>query len=192
MRIARGILGIALILIGGNQALQAQAATAGEKSTTDSLQAAPKGYRVNYTITETDGGRRIGTQHYAFTVNPNSGDAEIKLGSRVPVLTRAYPQESSSTGLLDVTYLDVGLSISARLKDYSNGEQIWTKVVQSSLAEEPSTVGKNDPVVRQTTLSTTALLNPGKPVMLGALDIPGSTRHLEVEVVLEALETNAR
>jgi len=53
-------------------------------------------------------------------------------------------------------------------------------------------VGKNDPVVRQTTLSTTALLNPGKPVMLGALDIPGSTRHLEVEVVLEALDANAR
>jgi hypothetical protein len=191
MRLARGILGIALSLICGHEALWAQAATAAEKPATDSLQAAPKGYRVNYTITETDGGRRVGTQHFAFTVNPNSGDSQIKLGSRVPVLTRAYTPDSS-TAQAEVTYIDVGLHISARLKDYSNGEQIWTQVDQSSLAEEPSTVGKNDPVVRQTTLNTTALLTPGKPVMLGALDIPGSTRHLEVEVVLDAAEANAR
>jgi hypothetical protein len=191
MRIVSGILGMALLLTCGNQAVWAQAASAAEKSTTESLREAPKGYRVNYTITETEGGRRVGTQHFGFTVNPDSGDSQIKLGSRVPVLTRAYPQDSSA-GQADVTYLDVGLRISARLKDFSNGEQIWTEVTQSSLAEEPSTLGKNDPVVRQATLNTTALLNPGKPVMLGSLDIPGSTRHMEVEVVLEALEANAR
>ena len=191
MRMASGILGMALLLTCGNEAIWAQTPSAAEKSTTDSLNAAPKGYRVNYTITETDGGRRVGTQHFGFTVNPNSGDSQIKLGSRVPVLTRAYPQDSSA-GQADVTYLDVGLRISARLKEYSNGEQIWTEVTQSSLAEEQSSLGKNDPVVREATLNTTALLNPGKPVMLGSLDIPGSTRHLEVEVVLEALDVNAR
>lgn len=191
MRMASGILGMALLLTCGNEAMWAQAPSEAEKSNTDSLHAAPKGYRVNYTITETDGGRRVGTQHFGFTVNPNSGDSQIKLGSRVPVLTRANPQDSSAAQA-DVTYLDVGLRISARLKDYSNGEQIWTEVTQSSLAEEQSSLGKSDPVVREVTLNTTALLNPGKPVMLGSLDIPGSTRHLEVEVILEALDANAR
>jgi hypothetical protein len=33
----------------------------------------------------------------------------------------------------------------------------------------------------------TALLTIGKPVKLGALDMQGSTRHLEIEVVMEAL-----
>jgi hypothetical protein len=37
----------------------------------------------------------------------------------------------------------------------------------------------------QATLQSTALLTAGKPVMLGSLDVPGSTRHLDIEVVLE-------
>ncbi len=186
MRTACGVLGIALILMCGSDAIWAQTAATPEKSTADAPPAASRAYRVSYTITETDGGKRLGVQHFAFTVNPNSGDSQIKLGSRVPVLTGSY-NPGSAEAKSDVTYLDVGLHISARLHDFSNGEQISTQVDQSSLAEEPSTIGKNDPIVRQVTLSTTALLTPDKPVTLGSLDIPGSTRHLEVEVVLEAV-----
>jgi hypothetical protein len=32
-----------------------------------------------------------------------------------------------------------------------------------------------------------SLLAPGKPLMLGSVDIPGSTSHLDVEVVMEPL-----
>jgi hypothetical protein len=60
-------------------------------------------------------------------------------------------------------------------------------VEQTSLSEEQSTVGRNDPVIRQATLQSTALLTLGKPVMLGSLDVPGSTRHLDIEVVLEVV-----
>jgi hypothetical protein len=28
---------------------------------------------------------------------------------------------------------------------------------------------------------------PGKPLVLGSMDIPGSTRHLDVEVVMEVV-----
>jgi hypothetical protein len=46
-------------------------------------------------------------------------------------------------------------------------------------------MGPQDPVVRQTVLEVTSALAPGKPLLLGALDFPGSTRHQEIEIVAE-------
>jgi hypothetical protein len=63
--------------------------------------------------------------------------------------------------------------------------RLRTKVVQSSIAEHKSGVGTQDPVIRQTTLEGTSTLVQGKPLVLGSLDIPGSTRHQEVEVLSE-------
>ena len=63
--------------------------------------------------------------------------------------------------------------------------RLRTKVVQSSIAEDKSGVGTRDPVIRQTTLEGTSTLVQGKPLVLGSLDIPGSTRHQEVEVLSE-------
>jgi hypothetical protein len=57
--------------------------------------------------------------------------------------------------------------------------------VQSSIAEDKSAADTRDPVIRQTTLEGTSTLVQGKPLVLGSLDIPGSTRHQEVEVVSE-------
>jgi hypothetical protein len=46
-------------------------------------------------------------------------------------------------------------------------------------------VGALDPATRQTFLEGIATLVQGKPQLLGSLDIPGTTRHEEVEVVSE-------
>jgi hypothetical protein len=73
------------------------------------------------------------------------------------------------------------------VRKYANGVEVTSRLDQSSVSEEESSVGKSDPVIRQATLENTALLTPGKPVMLGSLDIPGSTRHLDVEVVIEVV-----
>jgi hypothetical protein len=48
-------------------------------------------------------------------------------------------------------------------------------------------VGRGNPVIRQANLDCTSLLTPGKPMMLGSLDAPGSSRHLDIEVVLEVV-----
>ena len=62
-----------------------------------------------------------------------------------------------------------------------------SKVEESGLVEDRSIAGVQDPMVRQTILEGSTLLQPGKPVALGSLDIPGSTRHLDVEVLLEPM-----
>ncbi len=53
-------------------------------------------------------------------------------------------------------------------------------------------MGPQDPVVRQTSVEGTAFLTAGKPVVLGSLDIPGSTRHLDVDVMMEVVNRSGR
>lgn len=49
----------------------------------------------------------------------------------------------------------------------------------------PPPASAQDPIVRQITLEGTSILTPGKPTILGSLDVPGTTRHLDVEVAME-------
>jgi hypothetical protein len=138
-------------------------------------------YRLTYTMTERDGGKTIGVQHFSIIVASGSR-TDFKQGSRVPisVATNAAPGSNA-----EITYIDVGQEIDASLDGYLDGVRLRTKVVQSSIAEDKSGVGTPDPVIRQTTLEGTSTLVQGKPLVLGSLDIPGSTRHQEVEVVSE-------
>jgi hypothetical protein len=138
-------------------------------------------YRLTYTMTERDGGKTIGVQHFSIVVASGSR-TDFKQGSRVPisVATNAAPGSNA-----EITYIDIGQEIEASLDGYLDGVRLRTKVVQSSIAEDKAGVGTQDPVIRQTTLEGTSTLVQGKPLVLGSLDIPGSTRHQEVEVVSE-------
>jgi type II secretory pathway component GspD/PulD (secretin) len=137
-------------------------------------------YRLTYTMTERDGSRTIGIQHFAIIVASGS-KTDFKQGSRVPIASGSR----NSTSDTEVTYIDVGQEIEATLDSYLDGVRLRTKVVQSSVAEDKPGVGTPDPVIRQTTLEGTSTLVQGKPLVLGSVDVPGSTRHQEVEVVSE-------
>jgi type II secretory pathway component GspD/PulD (secretin) len=140
-------------------------------------------YRLTYTMTERDDGKTIGVQHFSIIVASGS-KTDLKLGSRVPIAAAARSSSAGSSSS-EVQYLDVGQEIEASLDGYLDGVRLRTKVVQSSIAEDKSGVGTQDPVIRQTTLEGTSTLVQGKPLVLGSLDVPGSTRHQEVEVVSE-------
>jgi hypothetical protein len=185
MKLASGILGFALMLSCGGEHAIAQTDAAAPPASATKAESAPTCYRLTYTITELDGEKRIGTQHFSMTVDPNTGDSQFKLGSRFPVMTGSSNPESSTQ--TQVQYVDVGLNVTARMKEYPTGVEIHSKVEQSGVSEEQSTVGRNDPVIRQAVLQNTALLTLGKPTLLGSLDVPGSTRHLDIEVVLETV-----
>ena len=140
-------------------------------------------YRLTYTITETDGGKAVGVEHFSLVVK-SRGKATLKQGSRVPIVTGAYDVAGTTTPNTQVQYQDVGLSIEATL----DGESLHTKVEQTSVAEEKSVVGSQDPILRQTVLDGTSELMEGKSMVLGALDIPGSTRHEEIAVGWELVK----
>jgi hypothetical protein len=136
-----------------------------------------KSYRLTYTITETDGGKLVGTQHFSLVVG-SGAKTEFKEGNRVPIVTGSSDAGGQKS---QVQYVDVGLSIEASLA----GPTLHTMIEKSSLSEEKSSMGAQDPVIRQTKLDETSTLVEGKSLTLGTLDIPGSTRHREIEVVSE-------
>jgi hypothetical protein len=138
-------------------------------------------YRLTYTMTEKDGGKTIGVQHFSIIVASGSR-TDFKQGSRVPIVSKS---DSSGGSNADIVYLDVGQEIQASLDGYLDGARLRTKVVQSSIAEDKSGVGTQDPVIRQTTFEGTSTLIQGKPLVLGSMDVPGTTRHQDIEVVSE-------
>ncbi len=136
-------------------------------------------YHLTYTLTETDGGKKIGVQRYSMVLF--SGQRmQMKEGSRVPLVTG-----SGSNGEKQTQYIDVGLNFDSTLQEYGSGFQLKSKVEQSSVAEEKVGLGAQDPVIRQAVLEGTSMLMEGKPLALGSLDVVGSTRHIEVEATVE-------
>jgi type II secretory pathway component GspD/PulD (secretin) len=144
-----------------------------------------RSYRLTYTINESDGGKRIGSQHFSMIV-VSGQRTTLKQGSKVPIVTGSFNSANSQTQN-QVTYIDIGLNFDATLDESVNGVRLRTKAEQSSILEDKSGVAVQDPVVRQTVLEGASILTPGKPLVLGSLDIPGSTRHQDVEVVMEVV-----
>ncbi len=146
-------------------------------------------FRLTYTIRESDAGKRIGSQSFALIVHAGQRTT-LKQGSKIPIATGQYGApnipEKASEVQTQFTYLDVGYNFDATLA--LDGQTLKSVVEQSSVAEEQSIANVQEPIIRQSVLQGTALLTLGKPLTLGSLDLPGSTRHLDVEVLLEPVK----
>lgn len=145
-----------------------------------------KSYRLTFTITESDGGKKIGVQHTSMVVAAGQRTT-MKNGSKVPVATGSFSTSGASTQT-QFTYLDVGINIDATLNEVAGGAQLKAKVEQSSATEDKEIAGIHEPVVRQSVMEGVSLLQMGKPEVIGSLDITGSTRHLDIEVVMEPVK----
>jgi hypothetical protein len=143
-------------------------------------------YRLAYTLTVVDAGKRTGVQHFTMTVSAPTNRGSVKMGEKVPVATGSY--SANANVQTQFTYLDVGISISATVAEDANGISLNSKVEQSSVAPVRVTIsGVSEPVIRQMVLENTSQIVPGKSVALGSLDIPDSTSHIEIEVSVEQL-----
>lgn len=137
-----------------------------------------KTFRLTYTVTEVDGTKRIGSQRFAMILIDGQRTT-LNQGSRVPV--------PSGNGSNQFTYMDVGTNFEATLNATGTGAKLNSKVTQSSFVAATSGDASQQPIVRNLTLEGSSMLVPTKPVALGSMDVPGSTRHLEVEAVMENL-----
>jgi type II secretory pathway component GspD/PulD (secretin) len=142
-----------------------------------------KVYRLTFTIAQIDGGKRTGSQSY--TLIAASGRRTIfKQGSRVPIVTGSFDNDTGKTNT-QVQYQDVGLLIDTNAEALGEGLSLNSRIEQTSLGEEKSGVGPQDPVVRQSVIDVASSLTLGKALVLGSLDIPGSPQRQEVSVVAE-------
>jgi hypothetical protein len=146
----------------------------------DALDKPQKVYRLTYTITESDGGKRIGLTRYTMVLAAGQR-MQMKQGSRVPLVTGGSSKDPGAQR----TYLDVGMNFDSEIDDYGTSVRLRSKVEQSSLAEEKSGIGPEDPVIRQTLLEGVTVLSMGKALPIGAIDIVGSTRRIEVTATVD-------
>jgi type II secretory pathway component GspD/PulD (secretin) len=143
-----------------------------------------KVYRLTFTIHDAEGAQHADAHHFALVV-ASGGKTVFKQGSKVPIVTGNFDVATSSANT-QVQYQDVGLSIEASVDAYADGGlRLRSKIEQSGVAEEKSGVGAQDPMFRQTLLDGTASLTPGKPFVLGSIDIPGTTHQQQIEVVAD-------
>jgi hypothetical protein len=151
----------------------------------ESLDKPSKSYRLTYTLIDLDGTKRVGDQHYKMVLVPGQR-AILKQGNRVPVVTGAYLKEIAAPQS-QMTYLDIGMDFEATLDDSPNSLRLKTKVSESSIVDDRSSVVVQDPVIRQSVFEGSAMLTPGKPVTIGTLDINGTTRRIEIQATVEPI-----
>jgi len=146
-----------------------------------------KTYRLTFTLIDSDGGKRLGSQRFSLDAVAGQ-DTFLKQGSKIPVITGNFSAADSKTGAgvqTQVTYLDVGMNIDVTASPVAHGAVLKTKVEQSSV--DPATAANQDPIIRQSVISGVSAATFDKPLQLGAFDIPNSTHKLDIEVLVEEL-----
>jgi type II secretory pathway component GspD/PulD (secretin) len=145
-----------------------------------------KSYRLTFTLNESGAGNPASSRSIAMIVVVGN-KSEVKLGSKVPIVTGSYDDQTSKSNT-QVQYEDVGLTIEAWLDSSGDGLRLHTKIEQSSVSDEKSNVGIQDPVLLQSVFDGSSNLVEGKPLMLGVLDGPGGLGKTEIEVAAEPVK----
>jgi len=173
----KGTLGTALILM-------MVAGVFGRASAQDDEKKAQFAYRLDFSVSEMEDGKKINTRQYAM--NSRSGDSnEIKIGTRVPVETKQG----------ELQYLDVGTSIWCRLRDQadvpalSSGNVLLNVKADITNFAVPEQQGQRvQPVLRQLRIESSTIGMPGKPLLVGTVDDPNSKRQFQLEVTVTKLK----
>jgi type II secretory pathway component GspD/PulD (secretin) len=145
-----------------------------------------KSFRLTYTVAVVEDGKTIGTQHFSF-VAADGQRTTLKEGDKVPVATGSFSTDNAASQT-QFTYLDVGMNFDATVTSMAIGLNLKTKVEQSSIGPTNTIAGVAEPVVRQSVLETVTIAPLGKPLMLGSIDIPNSTRRLDIDVLIEQIK----
>lgn len=135
-------------------------------------------YRLNYTI---GGSGDAGAARKISIVVSALGKETLKEGKRMPLVTGSTGTGSEQN--TQVQYIDLGILLEAS----TMGTQLHTKIEESAATEEKSGLGAQDPVIRQTMFEGSAPLVLGRSIVLGTINVPGSTHPQQISVTAELL-----
>jgi type II secretory pathway component GspD/PulD (secretin) len=140
-------------------------------------------WKLTYTITQTENGQAQGAPQRVTVIVSQGSRTHLSLGNKVPIVTGSTGHESAPE--TQVQYVDLGLNVDAKIDGASDTPLLETKVEQSSVADERSGIGAQDPLIHQTRLDEEVNVAEGKTVTIGTLDLPGSTKQEKIEVTAE-------
>ncbi|MFZ0958648.1 MAG: hypothetical protein WAN60_20065 [Candidatus Sulfotelmatobacter sp.] len=152
-------------------------------------------YRLDFSLNELEGEKRINTRHYSINLNVPGDRQEVKIGTRVPVATASFPASASSGSTVspvvntEFQYLDVGTHIWCALKEHGDELELNAGSEISNVDDEPARdkYGVSAPVIRQIKISGSTVVIPGKPIVIGSADDPTSNRQFQLEVTVTKL-----
>jgi hypothetical protein len=144
-------------------------------------------YRLDFSLNELDGGKKTNSRRYSMDLTAGSSN-EIKIGTRVPVVTgRAEPGAANAMNA-QWQYVDVGTSIWAYLRENKDGSDDWQLEVKSEVSDiDKGAEAAVAPIIRQMKINGTTLLVTGRPIVIGTMDDPNSSRQFQLEVTVTKL-----
>jgi len=148
------------------------------KTQAESVDKSTNAYRLDFTITEIEDGKKINARQYSM--NLNAGDANaIKIGTRVPVEAKQG----------EFQYIDVGTSIWSRVKESGNGLALEVRAEISNFAIPDQASRSNSmPLLRQMQINGSTVTMPGRSTVVGSVDDPNSKRQFQLEVTVTRLK----
>jgi hypothetical protein len=151
---------------------EGQAERAGAKG--EPLSNSLSSYRVDFTLTEFDTGKKINSRTYSVVsqVGPRN---KLRVGGRVPVAT------GTGSGTLMFQYLDIGMNIDCSVQELDGAVLLSSTIEASSVAPQRDEQ-THQPVIRQMRFEVRTVLSPGKPTMISSTDDPTSKERFQVEV----------
>jgi hypothetical protein len=143
-------------------------------------------FRLDFALNEIDNGKKVNFRRYSMDITPGS-ENRIKIGTRVPVVTGSLDPASPSA--IQYQYVDVGTRIDARLTRMGDDLHLHVNSEISNTDIPPATDHNavRAPIIRTMSIEGTTLLLLNKPILIGSVDDPNSTRQFQLEVTATKL-----
>jgi hypothetical protein len=132
-------------------------------------------YKVEFNIHDgTDAAAKAGRRYTMLIDSSNKGS--FKVGNRVPV----------SSGSGQVNYVDVGVNIDCNVQENNSGRvRLHADLDLSTILPlDKNTPAPSNPTISQLRLNVNAVVNPGKPTIVAAIDDPATMRKVDVEMTV--------
>ncbi len=147
-------------------------------------------YRVEFNIHDGgDAAAKIG-RRYILLIDAN-GKGTVKAGNKIPYATASFqPGAGAPQIATQYNYAEVGVYIDARLKEVDGRVSLIADLDLSTLLQpdKGAVMSPPTPTVAQLRVGITAMVTPGKPTMVAAIDDPVTMRKFEVEATITKMD----
>lgn len=143
-------------------------------------------YRLDFSFDEVEDGKKLNTRHYIMDLAGEQGQ-EIKIGTRVPVVSGGSAIGPHGEIDTQYQYIDVGTNIGAHLNRLAGGDVQLRVNCEVSNMDRMDPTSKLGPIIRQIKIEGSTLLAFGKPILIGSADDPNSKRQFQLEVTVTKL-----
>jgi hypothetical protein len=131
-------------------------------------------YKLQFSLRETENGKTADTRTYTMLVLPNSSN-KLNAGTKVPIASG--PPTGSQ-----YTYVDVGVSVRAKVEERGSLLMLDSDLEISNLGAERENSGKPAPRIQQLRATVDTAIPLGQATPIATLDDPAGTRHYEIQV----------